>query len=111
MPVGAVPGHPRHLIARNDADLVQADIGNQPLKAITTDGVSGGPPLVFVDDHDLVLGPAQFEETLAECSLIEAALAVLLNVPRIGLPDVQDRQPAQMSRANLRGTVHSPPPR
>src|SRR5690348_12514938 len=105
MPVGAVPGHPRHLIARNDADLAQADIGNQLLKAIAADRGSGRSSLVFIDDHDLVLFPAQLKEPLAECPLIEAALAVLQDLSGIGLPDVVDRQSAQMSRLNLRGTV------
>jgi hypothetical protein len=101
----------RDFIAHDDADLAQADVRGQLLEAITANRVGGGPPLVPLDERDLMLLPAQVEQTLAKGTLVEAALAILLDLFGIGLPDVDNPLPFEMSRLDLRRTVHAPPPR
>ena len=110
MPIRTVARETRDLSADNDPDFVKANIGDQPLKAFASCGMLAGLALIVVDEHDLVLAPAQFKQTAAERSLIDGAFAVLENLLGAGLTQVNHTLALLVTRLNLGRSVHFPPP-
>src|SRR5215213_8906075 len=101
MPVLVGPGQSAHLAAEDDPDVVEADLGQQALEAgPALDGLAA-TALVVVDDEDAGWGPAQLDRTLPELVLKGGRLAVLDDLPRGGLADVDDREPVPVSVLDL----------
>jgi hypothetical protein len=60
MPVLVRARQAAHLQAEDDADMVEADLGQQILKTEPSGDALPAAPLVFVDDFDTVLRPTQY---------------------------------------------------
>ena len=90
MPVGAVARKSGDLGADDQADLPQADVGDQPLEAVAAGDLPGGAGLVLVDEQDLIFAPAQFEQAVAKRPLVDGALTVFQDLLRCGLAKVDD---------------------
>ena len=58
-------------------------------------------PLIVVDDHHPVVGPAQADRLAAELVLQVGGLAVAGDLVRGGLADVDDGESVQVARADL----------
>jgi hypothetical protein len=110
MPVGTVARQAGHLVAHDDADPAEADVGDQPLKAFTPGGVLAGLPLVLVNNRDLVFLPAQLKQLLRESPLVDRAFLVFQDLFRTGLPQVDHRLTLQVSGLDFGRTAHFPPP-
>ena len=65
MPVGVVPGQARDLEPHNDARVSHTDIGDQALKTFAPGCRCARFALVFVDDDNLIVAPAQGRGTIA----------------------------------------------
>src|SRR5260370_29240403 len=118
MPIPTRAGQPAQLDPEDDPDVVEADLGQEPLEA--------GPPLdgpaavalVLVDDDHAVRRPAECRGATAEFVLEASRLAVLVHLLGTGLADVNDPQPPQVPGLDLalppRPEAHPavpPPPR
>ena len=90
-----------HLQAEDDADVVQADLGEQVLEAEPALGRLPAPPLVFVHDLDAALGPAQGGRPVDQAVLPARRLAVVEHLLGRRLPDVDDRLPLQVPGPDL----------
>ena len=101
MPVLVGAGQAAHLQAEDNADVVQADLGEQVLEAEPALGRLPAPPLVLVDDLDTVLGPAQRGGPVHQAVLPVRRLAVVEHLLGRRLPDVDDRLPLQVPGPDL----------
>src|SRR6266403_926859 len=77
MPVGRVARQSRYLQPQHDSGSSQADLGNQPLKALPVGGGSSRLSEIAVKDDDAILGPAQCDGLLAQSVLAFSAFAIL----------------------------------
>ena len=101
MPVLARAGEPAHLEAEDQPDVIEADLGEQPLEAEPSLGRGPTFPLIVVDDEDAVRRPAEFHGPLDEGVLAVGGLAVLGDLLGGGLADVDDGQAVQVPGLDL----------
>src|SRR5208283_4395883 len=101
MPVPAGARQPRHLHAEHEANLAEADLGDQPLKAEASFDARAGASEIVVDDDDLLAQPAKLRRPVRERILQLGRLLMALNLLRRGLADIDDRQTILMARENL----------
>src|SRR5206468_587091 len=106
MPVGAVAREPGDLGADDETDLAQADVGDQPLEALAPRDLPGGPGLILVYEHDLILAPAQLEQAVAERPLVDRTFTVVQDLLGCGLPQVDDGLALPVGRQDLGRAVH-----
>jgi hypothetical protein len=66
-----------YLQPQYDSGSSQADLSNQPLKALAVDGRSSGLSKIAVKDDDAILGPAQCDGLLAQSVLAFSAFTIL----------------------------------
>jgi hypothetical protein len=73
MPIPAGARQPRHLHAKHEADLAEADLSDQPLKAQASLDARAGASEIVVDDDDLLAQPAKLRRRSASayCSLVD----------------------------------------
>ena len=90
MPILVRARQPTHLQAKDDADMVQTDLRQQVLKAQAPHGRLTAPTLIFIDDFDAILGPAQERGTMHQRVLPISRLAVFHDLLRGRLPDIDD---------------------
>jgi hypothetical protein len=81
--------------------VVEADLGEEPLEPEPPLGRGPTLALIVVDDEDAVRWPAEFNGSPGEGVLAVRGLAVLGNLLRGGLADVDDGQAVQMPGLNL----------
>ena len=62
----ARPGEAAHLQPQDQADMVQCNLGQQALAAAPVRGAFATLALIFIDDNDPVLRPAQGDGSLAQ---------------------------------------------
>src|SRR5438045_187131 len=105
MPLAVAAAQPTHLQAEDDAGVVHAHLGDHALKAVAC---FGGPlaalSLVVVDDQDALSGPAQGRGVLGQGVLALAGFAMMADLVRAGLTDIDQGEPLAMMGADLRGT-------
>ncbi len=103
MPVLAGPGETAHLEAQDHPDMVHGDLGQQALE--TEPGVGGAAalPEVVVDDEDPIGGPAEGAGMISQGILAGERLAILNDLLRAGLADVDDGQLGPMGIGDLDG--------
>ena len=101
MPIPAGARQPRHLDPEHEADLAEADFGDQPLKAQASLDAGAGAPEIVVDDDDLLPQPAVLRRPIRERVLQPGRLLMALNLLNRGLADVDDRQTVLMAPENL----------
>ena len=101
MPVLVGARQAAHLQAEDDADVVQADLGEQVLEAEPALGRLPAAPLVLVHDFHAALGPAQGGGPMHQAVLPVRRLAVLEHLLGRRLPDVDDRFALQVPGPDL----------
>ena len=69
MPVLIGPRDPAHLGSQNDPHVVQADFRQQPLETEPTFGRGAATSLIFIDDFDMITGPAELHGLMHQCIL------------------------------------------
>lgn len=114
LPVGIVARQPRDLEAEHDARPAHADVRHQALEPFTPGSRAPRAAEIVVDDHDLVVRPAEDDRSLAQAVLTLGGRRVLHHLPESALPHVQVGGATEMSSGHLgSGGVagdHSPPP-
>ncbi len=95
VPVGVVAGQPGYLPAHDDADLAQADRGDQVGEPQPPAGTGRRPGQVLIDHADLLLAPAQLGRMPPQLVLQRQRLGILLGLGQGGLADIDDRVPAR----------------
>ena len=101
VPVPARPRQARHLDAEDEADVAEADLGDQPLEPEPTlDGLSGAPEVV-IDHDDALARPSEVHGALDQSVLEAGGFLVTLDLLRRGLPDVDDGQTFAVTAADL----------
>src|ERR1700682_4550484 len=103
MPVLVGAGQAAHLQSEDDADVVQADLGEQVLKAESALDRLAAPSLIFIDDFHTALRPAQGGGAMYEGVLAIRRLAVIEHLLGRGLPDVDDGLTLQVPGSDLGG--------
>ena len=101
VPVLARAGQPAHLQAEDQPDVVETDLGEQPLEAEPALGRGPALALILVDDEDAVRGPAEFDGPVDEGVLAVGGFPVLGDLLGGGLADVDDGQPVEMPGLDL----------
>jgi hypothetical protein len=82
--------------AQDDADVVQGDLGEQPLKAGTVFNSPATRPLVVVDDLDALAWPAERGGVISEGILTLSGFLMVEDLLRAGLANVDDSEFASM---------------
>ena len=112
MPILARPRQPAHLDAQDDADVIEADLGQESLEAEPALRGLAAVPLVLVDDDHPVRRPAQGDGATSQVVLQGGRLAMLEHLLGGGLPHIDDRQPIEVPGPDLarspRGARRSP---
>src|SRR5947209_2185237 len=101
MPILARPGQPAHLDAEDDADVIEADLGQEALEAEPAFRGPAAAPLVLVDDDHPVRRPAQGDGAASQVVLQCGRLAMLEHLLGGGLPHIDDRQPVEVAGPDL----------
>jgi len=79
-----------HLQAKDDPDVVEADFGQHVLKPEPSHCTLAAQALIFIDHLHTILGPAQEPGTIHQRVLPIRRLAVLENLLRRRLTDIDD---------------------
>jgi hypothetical protein len=90
MPIFIRASQAAHLQAKDQADVVQADLGEQVLKPEASHGGLPTAPLVFIDDLHAVRGPAQQFGAIHQGVLPIRGFTILQDLLRSRLSDVDD---------------------
>ena len=101
VPVPAGPRQPGHLDPEDDAHTSHRDLRDEPGKALPGIRRRRRHPEVVIDHHDLRPCPAQRDRPLGQRVLQPRRLGVLKHLLPARLPDVHDRGPVQVLRADL----------
>jgi hypothetical protein len=106
MPVGGVACQPRNFQAEHDPRLAHADRRNQPLKTLSIRG-SSRLAEISVDDHDMVLRPAQSNGALTKAILTLRAFGVFEHLAEGGLSHVEICISFQMTSSDFLMSVRA----
>lgn len=101
VPVPAGAGQTGHLDPHNETDVVQPDLGDQPLKARAGNGTRPRPAQVLVDHQNPVHRPAERDRPVHQGILQPGRLLVVDELLAGGLTDIDHREPLQMTVVNL----------
>ena len=86
---------------QHHADVVETDLGQQPLEAQPPFGCCGRVSLVLVDDQDPLRRPTPFDRPATQVVLQRRRFAMLQHLMRTRLANVDHGQPLPMMRLNL----------
>src|SRR5262249_37278590 len=103
IPVAAGACQARRFQAEYGPGPAQADLGDEVLKAVTTDRGRPRASLILVDDLDALGGPSQIASATGEVVLPGGAAGVLADLQRSGLADVDQCESVEVVRSDLRG--------
>src|SRR5208282_476819 len=104
--VGGVACQPRNFQAEHDPRVAHADRRNQSLKALAIRG-SSRLAEIGVDDHDVVLRPAQSNGALTKAILTLRAFGVFKHLAEGGLSHVDIRISFQMTGSDFLMSVRA----
>src|SRR3954447_7068493 len=119
VPVPAGAREARDLEAEHQADVAEADLGDQPLEAGPLRRRGAGAAEVVVDDDHPRAGPSEQAGPVSEGVLDPGRLAVVLELLEGRLPDIDDGQPLEVAVLDLarrcprlqpQGTAHGRSP-
>src|SRR5579864_6224187 len=110
IPVCVVARQPRNLQPEHNADSAQSHLTDHAREAGAVGHAGAGNAKIFIDDGDLLWGPAEFTSTVHQAILAGSGLAIVLHLGRGGLTDVDEGCPLGMNWFDLAGLrhVHSP---
>src|SRR5215212_7568204 len=101
VPVPAGAREARDLEAEHQADMAEADLGDQPLEAGPLRRRGAGAAEVVVDDDHSRAGPPEQAGPVSERVLDPGRLAVVLELLEGRLPDVDNGQPLEVTVFDL----------
>src|SRR5919198_6059755 len=101
MPVAVGASQPRDIQPKDDADMGQADFGDQALKAWAPRGRSARLAQILINDQHLGARPAEREGAFDEAILEPRRLLMAHHLLEGGLADVHHREPVAMLPLNL----------
>jgi hypothetical protein len=110
IPVGVVAGEAGDLETEYDPDVSKRDFRREPREAAALDDAGAGKPEVFVDDDDLLCRPAERSCLGGQGILALCGLAIMLDLSRGGLSEIDVGSAAQMRGADLCEVIHRSPP-
>jgi hypothetical protein len=101
VPVPVVAGDTAHLDAEDQADMLHGHLGQEALKTVPAVGPTTGQALIVVDDQDAIPGPAQGDRVVGEGILALPRLAMIEDLLRVGLADVDDGESIELKIEDL----------
>jgi hypothetical protein len=106
MPIAIESGDAGHLGDQHDADLTEADGGDQALEPVTIHAAGAREPKIVVNDARPWSRPTQLHGGLGQLVLTPCTLLMLDQLLGGRLADIHHRRPRQMRRQNTRLLVH-----
>src|SRR5260370_40795066 len=103
VPVGIGPRQSAHLEAKNDSDVVEVHLGQEPLEAPSALGGGPGLSLIVGDDDHPVGWPAPDDGAVPKAGLDFSRLFIEHDLIGAGLADVDDGQPLEVPGLDLGG--------
>ena len=103
MPVFVGAGQATGLQTEDDADVIQGHLAEQISEAGAALGGPAGEPLIFIDDLHAVGGPAELDRPAIERVLPGGRFAVIQDLLRRGLANVDDGFAGEMAGLDLGG--------
>ena len=110
VPVGAIARQARDVGDQEDAHLACAHVGKEALEAVAVAAADGRFAQVFVDDHNLALGPAQRAGAGHELVLQILGLLMFLDLAQRRLAHVEVGQALPVAVMDEYGLAHGLPP-
>jgi hypothetical protein len=101
MPIPTRSRQTRHLNAEDEADMAEADLGDQPLETDPTLNGLSSPPEVVINHDDAFARPSEVHGALDQSVLEAGGFLVTLDLLRRGLPDVDNGQTFAVTAADL----------
>ena len=110
VPVGVVASEARHLEPKNKPDAGECDLGGEARKAGARDRAGARETDILVDDDDAFIRPAELASFGGECILSLRQFAIVLDLRRARLTQIDDSLARVMARRDLRALIHVPAP-
>ena len=112
IPVGIIAGQAGDFQSEHDAHAAESDFRGEACEAGALGPSGTGKAQVFVDDGHLFLSPAQLARFLDQSILASGGLAVVFDLGRAGLANVDDRGALRVVGFDFARIIHgfSPPP-
>src|SRR6516162_3504538 len=113
IPVGIVARDTGDFQAEYDADMAEGHFCGHTCEARTIGESGAGHAQVFVDDDHLFFGPTQLAGFLDQSILASCGFAVVLDLRRTRLANVDESRALEMTGFNFARVIHdsSPSPR
>jgi predicted RNA methylase len=103
VPVGVIACQARDLQAQHQTDTSQSHIGSKLAKAGASHDAGARHSQIGIDDQNALFRPAKFASATRQLVLSACRFAVVLDLGRGRLAQVNNRQPGQMAGGDLRG--------
>jgi len=88
IPIRIVPRQARNLQSEHNAHVSQCHLAGKASEAGALVSAGAGQPEIFIDDHHLLLGPAQLTRSIGQGVLAGGGFAIMLDLSRRGLANV-----------------------
>src|ERR1700757_4098644 len=110
IPVGIIASQTGDFEAEHDSHVTQSNLCSHAREPGTLDGSRAGQAKVFVNDDHLFLGPTEFKRFLDQSILTCGGLAVVLDLRRGGLANVDESSALGMTGLYFGQIIHDFPP-
>src|SRR5215831_3470308 len=110
IPVSVVARHAGDFEAEHDADVAERHLGGHACEPGTLGESGAGQTQVFVDDDHLLFGPTEFLCFLTQSILAHRGFAVVFDLGRGGLANVDEGGALDMVGLHLGQVIHDFPP-
>ena len=113
IPVGIVARHAGDFQAEHDADVAEGHFRGQACEAGALGESGARHPQVFVNDDHLFFGPTQLAGFLDQSILASGGFAVVFDLRRTGLANVDERRALDVTGFDFARIIHDsfPSPR
>src|SRR3954465_668186 len=111
MPIRRGARKPRDLEREHDADMAEADLGDELLESQPPVRAAARTAGVLVDNRDRVNRPAQLDRAFSQRILTRSRLGAALDLMQRRLTHIHDRAPTPMGLGDLRQVTHRARPR
>src|SRR3954465_12499361 len=111
MPIRRGARKPRDLEREHDADMAEADLGDELLESQPPVRAAARTAGVLVDNRDRVNRPAQLDRAFSQRILTRSRLGVALDLLQRRLTHIHERAPTPMGLGDLRQVTHRARPR